>query len=693
MKSDRRDSYRVTLRHGQVTVEVEAEGRRYEALDIAAGGAKLFVPPQDVQALRNAEVWVRAEGLPPFRANVEPVASRGNLFDDRIPVSVRFSRLGNDGLATLCELIARLYMMQSKSPQAREASEGRLTIIERKQIMRIIRQALSEQRGVLAYTELEKEAIELKFTALQEHGGQEVLRVEGDAQTVLRHGQKYVFAFAGKSALHVFSGVIERAADGGYRVTVPQEIEKTGFRGSRRVRPTDELLVSFVHPRQSERTLKKNVTDVSSGGLAFSFDPRKDLLFPGERLVLDLGDGQMWAEAMVRSLAPRSGDNGLSCGVEFVRFPQRQIADRWREFVFHQSYPSLRLGEQQSVQQAWEVLESSNYVGGETTAGMRDELRQNFHRAWNRFSKKSHFGTFFVAYHDEQPVGTVAANLLYPGTWLLHHFGIDERSRTQSKRFLFDVAHSIYLGMLQLLQQLENFEHFVIFADAGRSWNRMMYGHFLDQYSRGEDYVYDKCVVYKCTPCEELLANLPSISAQCDIELAREEQLTELADLLALTCTPVERRAMALDPGRLALRRFSEYCSQRDYLRDRRIFVAVKQGEAVGYIVAERGDEGANVFHLLNRCWLIRATDDDQIWAAARAPLLRRALEHYVEHGAPEALFLSMADDAETEAELAQFGLHRQASGMRYIGGRHLIPSWMNYVDELLGTLRGTAQS
>ena len=696
-REDRRDSYRVKVDFGQAHLILPEEQEPVPIVDISASGAGLYVPPPQLKRLRGAEVHVQPGAYPGFSTRVVPVDT-GDIrdFSDVVRVGLRFGQLDRPALASLAQFVNQRYAAETATPRPLLNRQRTIELSDARQINHVLSvYAISDQRLRVARDDVPVE-FELRVAAIEEHGGEKVLVARVDSaddgvDSLEIDGKPYTFSFERANALHWFDGALAPTGEPGtYRLPVPSRLFKTGFRSSLRTRLPEQLIVSVMHPRLPHHHLQKVVLDVSGGGLSFPFDPATDLLFPGERVVIEVADGWMWAEAIIRSIGQRQDCPHLVAGLEFIRFSNQRNAERWRNLVFHASYPDLRLGERQTVSQAWEVLESSKYVGKETTDGLESHLKERFLSSWNRFAVKGRFGNFCVAYSEDKPVGTVAANLVYPGTWLIHHFGIDEQRRRASRRFLFQMAREIYNGILHLIQQFESFEHFLIYADADKRWNQMMYGRFLEQYPNKDEYIYDTCTVFKCLPepiddAALLAAEVPAEYDRVEAEQADAHGLATIAAQLRETLSPLELRAFCLERERIALRRFSEYCSERGYSRDRTVYLARLADQPLAAMVVESGDEGANIFNLLNRCWLVPLAPRHLAFDAAQQLLLRRAIDHYLARDAREVLFL--ARDNPPIAVLERLGFRLQADAVRFIGSRELIPAWMNDIHEFLSSV------
>jgi hypothetical protein len=379
----------------------------------------------------------------------------------------------------------------------------------------------------------------------------------------------------------------------------------------------------------------------------------------------------------------RDDCGGLACGTEILGFSKSREAERWRRFVFHAGHARLRLGKRALVKQAWKVLDSSGYVAL-TDESKRVHMKNSFFASWEKHAGKPEVNRFFLLLKGDQPVGTAAASLLYPGTWMAHHFGIDEKERKEDKRKLFDLAREIYSGIMFMLGHMASLDYFVFYFDRIKTFHEMAFGQFLKRYPAKEEFLYDGFKLFCYTP----QANQPeprAVRDSPDIDIVSGDRrlLGLLSRHLRAHLPPIEFEAFRYAEEEITLEGFSRACAAKGHERERHIFFAQNGDEPLAALIAETGEEGLNVFGLFNKCWFVylkpEATRDDRV----KDRLLRKAIRYYGSKGKKSFLLLG-SRNGEPEDLLEDLGFSYVADGLRWLGRRAIIPAYMNYIEELM---------
>jgi len=135
--------------------------------------------------------------------------------------------------------------------------------------------------------------------------------------------------------------------------------------------------------------------------------------------------------------------------IELTEFETRGDRERWLRHVFALAHPRTTDLDAGLASLAWEVLDSSDYLGLWTRPEDRERLEQEFLSSW---SSPPHVpGHLIVLREEERRVGTFATSRAYPKTWLLHSLGVDQKER-RKRRYFLDVARELYAAMLTLLK-------------------------------------------------------------------------------------------------------------------------------------------------------------------------------------------------------------------------------------------------
>ena len=195
--------------------------------------------------------------------------------------------------------------------------------------------------------------------------------------------------------------------------------------------------------------------------------------------------------------------------------------------------------------------------------------------------------------------------------------------------------------------------------------------------------MFDRKQLYRGTP-----ASLAGTGDQASVDVvdADASELRRVSRQLAITLPQVELEAFSLSEDSLGLEEFTRTCRDRGYERARRVFVARESRETVAALVAESGDDGINVFGLLDCCWVVTlgrplAPSDGVLLA-----LLRAAGRHYGSLG--KRSFLLWGDPSWSSGAFERLGLCHVARAIRWIASRRLLPAYLSYMEDTVGMPR-----
>ena len=690
MSRDRRDSYRFEVEEGEVYLCLGPRAQPYRVFDLSAGGGGIVSPADLIEEFAPGPVVLHTGEYPPFELKIVPVRSTEAAGLSR--VGVRFEGMDHKALRHLSGYLVDRFLEQSRELQYPFGEPG-LSIgsFQRNLVNRLLRfHAISRGQNVRVYRGDLVLPLALRVTGLTVEAARQLIVAEvvNGSTGILERGEEYTFVFSGANSLNCFRTGIWRVDSRRISILLPPDIRQAGFRQSFRTKLTaGQLLeVVFQHPRMPGLLMLKPVLDVSAWGFSFPLDVRQDMLSPGERLgqvSIRLPGGPARVEAAIRSIAAERGSARLTCGAEILGFLDRWGAERWRQFVFHLGHARLRLGKKALVEDAWKVLESSGYVAL-VDESRRHHLRRSFLDSWDKHVRKPRASRFFLLLKGDRPVGTAAASLLYPGTWMAHHFGIDEKERLEDKSRLFDFAREIYSGIMFLLGHMASLEYFIFYFDSVKTFHERAFGQFLRRYPAKEDFIYDGFKLYSCIPRLDRIKSSAGGRNRLEICGGDRKLLNMLSIHLRSHLPPIEFEAFRYDEKEITLQRFSRACAAKGYERERHILFALEDERPLAALIAETGDEGLNIFSLFNKCWLVyldpRAAQDDQV----KALLLNEAVKLYAGKRKKKFLMLTKPDEGFRE-QFEDLGFSFVADGLRWLGRSSIVPAYINYFDELMG--------
>jgi hypothetical protein len=671
--NDRRDSYRLHLDPGQAVVRVKG-GPPVELRDLSASGGRLIVREAGAERPELPALEIELSSGDCLRA--EPQVVRARCHEPGIfHLGARFRGLGAEGVHKLSRFIAREFQRRTSDPSRLLDLSRSLAVDSPLFIHNLFapREARGQRLAVIDRSL--RLGADLRVEGMAFENGRRVIRARfAGRPATLSPDRSYNFLLGGPSAVTVFESRCLEQRGEEVLLAVPQEVRQAGSREGRRIElgrvAPAPLRVSFTHPRLPELPSGGVILDLAEHGLSFSVPASEHGLFPGDRLPdlrIELPGRTLHARAAVRRIGGQ-GTGRASCGVELVLFATREEAEVWRRFVFGQLHPDIVDGNGRA-DTAWELLEDSKYVERWTPPAAREHVREEYLRAWQDPARE--VGHSVLLYRDRNASGMAAGSAVTPRSWVLHHLASDPHGDARQP---LANAYQVISAILNRLKMETDLEHFLIYLECGKRWNERLYADFAARYFDREKILLTPMVVHR----RASLAPLPDGEALPVIE-ATGPLLSLLARRLAQTVPEIERRALALDEDRIRLYAFSEACDRWGQERRRDVFFVFEDRAPRAALIAESGGEGVNVFGLFNTCRIVPLVDD--LSAAAREALLRRAVEHYRIRGKKHFLLF---EDADVDDGPARLGFQRVSGGLRWIAHRDVIPAWAAYLEGLL---------
>jgi hypothetical protein len=275
---------------------------------------------------------------------------------------------------------------------------------------------------------------------------------------------------------------------------------------------------------------------------------------------------------------------------------------------------------------------------------------------------------------------------LYPHTWMLHHFGVDAGARVDRTSFL-SYARELYSGMLHELQRVDDLEYVTMYMEADKGFNDFLYGEFARMYAEPDVLQWAKNQVYRATTRRPI----PEGPMDRLVRVATDGDLALLAERYAKTLCPMQIAAHELRADGLSGAGFAHKLAHHGPVRARQTYVFAPAGRPVWALVCETGNEGVNLFGLLNRCWLTELSPlSSQEASAARRTLLRRALRHFAAAGRRQVVLLE--PEGEGPGDPLSSGFVRVSEGVYWLSRREVMPAWLSYVEDALSLSRSHMQ-
>jgi hypothetical protein len=676
MRMERRRSGRIELCHRDAFVRGSRLGTSHVS-DLSADGLGLVLPAEQAKDLCSERIELFLGGYASLRATAQLV--RHQLLGlGQVRVGLSLSDLDSDGLSLLQSFLLEEAAEQDEAFERYWGAEDAVRSGQPDHVTRILRlSAEPSAPPLLVFEGRSKLETRLRVISVEEDGFSAVL----ERGPGLKLGRRYGLVAPGRGAVSAFRAGLRAVEGQGLRFSFPTELVQSGFRTSARsLVPADvRCSIRFRHPR-SAGFMTKAVLDASQVGVSIGFDRTLDLLFPGDQLSeveLCFAGKHARVQGIVRSI--QEGADLGSCGVEFFDFGSAAQREAWSEFVFRLSHPRLDVSPATAPTLGFQVLESSGYVELWSNAEDRALSRAEYAEFWGQPAPS---GRVVTLLESGQPVATIAANLLYPRTFMIHHFGVDVRARSDRTAFL-SYTRELYSGVLHALSRFDDFEYLAMYMEADKAFNEFLYGEFARIVADPSVLAWTKNQVYRA----DTRASIPEGPMDRLVRVAADADLGLLADTYARGLSAMQIAALELSAEGLSGAGFARRLGHQHALRSRQTYVFAPGGRALWALVCETGDEGANLFGLLNRCWLTELVPlGSQERLAARRTLLRRALRHFA--GAGKRGVLLLEPEGESTSDALAAGFMRVSDGVCWLSRRDVMPAWLAYIDDALSLTR-----
>ncbi len=424
--AERRSSYRLAFDPGVVALDLPGSPS-VPVLDVSGDGASLFLPQAALGRSRLPTV-LHLNGRHSFGADLELVR-HASLDPDRVEVGVRFRGLSHEAWHDLGEFLIAEFLRRQRSLERLSLAPGPLLRVrDEARMAGILRlHGVAQGRPLSVYRGHQPLPVRLRLDSIAPNNAH--LEATSDLEDALEPDVSYSFLLPASGAAILFSATARPGRGRAVRLSFPVEMLQGGFRDSLRLPTLHEegVLVSFPHHRTDGLRRARLVQDVSDQGLSFPLAAGQDLLLPGDRLDdlrVELPTGAVSTRAVIRSVAPRDGGAGLTCGIELLDFEGVADRRRWERYLFSKAYPRTLDEGPDLAGMAWKMLDSSGYLDLWTRAEDRERLERRFHHQWSwPAAVPSHL---IVLREESRYAGTFATSRLYPRTWLLHSLGVDK---------------------------------------------------------------------------------------------------------------------------------------------------------------------------------------------------------------------------------------------------------------------------
>ncbi len=470
--------------------------------------------------------------------------------------------------------------------------------------------------------------------------------------------------------------------DGALITGMPTCVRRVRHRWFRRGSVESNLTIHYQHPLWDMPPVKREVRDISFGGLCFATSPEDDLAFPGlvlPELTVTTQEGEIIKLCgQVRSIAPgrQEGDKDLSGMTVTPCSPDDEI--KWMKLVTSILYPRTRTSEEMT-EPLWSLFEAAGYMSlaGKTPEDFA-ELKRGFLEVGRKAARAPHLICQAVWPSSRGIEASVSFCKPYQHAWMGHQLAKRPGRLPDDAPEPGQILEDIYLRAFEHPQADPEFRWMVGYIEPSVSWMIRAHLEFAKRYEKlGEALV--KPMTMFSVSCDE-----DSAVTSSDITVGRATAADKSLLGVAISATQplAYRESHDLVADRLDLDEASWAWKTSELQRSRTILIARRRGQPIAAMVAEVGELGTNLFCLLDSARVFPLAPGGE---AAYPMLLQAARAWYRDMGRKSFLFLRDDDDASYEESGK---LHHVSPAALWIISSAILPEFLEHVCQLTGRRR-----
>jgi hypothetical protein len=292
-----------------------------------------------------------------------------------------------------------------------------------------------------------------------------------------------------------------------------------------------------------------------------------------------------------------------------------------------------------TIDELFDLFRAAGYLRGQhesSLARIIDDVRRSFATAYER---RSNVFNSIVARKHGALVGHISRVRVFERTWMAQHL-VSVPSR--------HVAHLVVQRSTDLLLEYPRSSFFKAWYQEHKSWPRRVFGEFASKEAggRGSDLRAFRRVLV------DLDAEWPIRAGDCQAVEAGEAGLRLVADALAARVPPLLVESDDLDATRLRLTDLGGAFAAIRLHRSRAVLLAMRNGECLGFALAELGSPGLNLYELLSTFRLHVLPAGEALAQRVRQALLGGVARFYRSAGRREAHGLIACDEATAYQDL-----------------------------------------
>ena len=466
---------------------------------------------------------------------------------------------------------------------------------------------------------------------------------------------------------------VSPAGEGHAMTALPRRIERLRQRQYRRSEVNGALSVALYHPLWARLPqIKREVRDVSFGGICFDTSLDDDLLFPGLSLPLievREADGEVVRlKGEVRSVGP-SGDETVA-RVSVTPYSWRDES-RWNRLVARMLYPTTKSGEEWA-EPVWDLFRDSGYFNLSGKAPEHfDLLKSSYLKVDQRGVTVPGLFCHAVFPSERGVEGTVSIMKVYRSTWMLHQLA--KRKGTSNVANPRQILRDLYTRAFEHTQTDQNFRWIIAYAEATVRWNQMSHFAFAQRHADS-----GKAMSFPFQLMEVTVADrAPYVPEPFDVGPGTPREVSATLQHIRRTRPDCYVEALDFVPEHADLATVSRKWSQAGFLRERATFVARRGNTLVAAAIVECGETGANLFRLVDNLRLIPLVAGGE---GAFSALMDAARDWFRQRGKEAFVYFRESEDP---GPIEVVKLRDLGEGRFWVIAAELLPEFLEHVFEV----------
>ncbi len=463
----------------------------------------------------------------------------------------------------------------------------------------------------------------------------------------------------------------------GFASPVPTRVERIRHRWSRRGKVKGCWMVEFLHPLWDVPVIRRELRDVSFGGICFTCEIDGDLVYPGLRLpllkVIGPNGESVQLNGQVRSVQPGRDGQDVVCGMSISPALAGDNA-AWTQLVLKTLNANTDSGSEWT-EQLWDLFEASGYfnLSGKSPDAF-DELKRSFEVVAERTSSEVQLSCQAVWPSERGIEASCSVLKAYAGTWMLHQVA-KRRGGFRTNGATPHVLRDIYMRSFEHIQADPAFRWAISYVEASVPWMQRSHIAFATRHEGEMAMAMPfRLMEASCAISGDVGSRRYEIAT-----MTLDEHIQLLSVLVQSKPTPYIE-SLDLVPSRFMLDAAGRAWGDADLDRSRTVLVARRGSRAVAAAVLETGAVGTNLFRLLDGVRLFALTPDG---VDAFPALLEAARSWYRARGRES--FIYMWENLHEVAHTHAAKLKDLGEGRFWAVNTELLPEFLEFVFELTG--------